>query len=401
MTKDSERHPHELISALLDGQVTVSERAAVELHLRDCAECRALMGDFRNLAATEASLQPPPVPAGLLAAVRARLEAAGEPAGRVVAAPARRWWTGPWRSPLPVAAAAGVMVAIAALWILRESAAPALHAPPSGPMATKEEAGAGAAVPGESEPVATVPERKQASTPPKSPPAPGPPALTPTAAEMVRQEPPPPPPGIGKTAGLLEADEAARSAEPPGLAASKADTAQDLERVPADARKQMAASPRPDAVLKVAAAGGRTGEGIELRFEFPEYSGSITEGGTIALRKAEYFCTARVGDSSEIGDRIASLFSLVSTAEPAGVAQESPSAAETGRGGGQSRIPYKVSVSAPGRRAAQREAPRDLPLASVPELVKRIRELVQGPLRIPLEEQCGPLPGAGGHEPAD
>jgi anti-sigma factor RsiW len=400
MTDDPKTHPHELISALLDGEATVPERAAVDRHLRDCGECRALLGDFRALAATAAAGQPPPVPAGLLAAVRARLEAAGERAGRPAVTRSGWRWTDLWRSPLPVAAAAGVMVAVAALWTLRESDRPALHAPPSGPITTKEEAGADTAIPGEAESVAIAPERKQVLPPPKPPPSRAPAVLSPTASEMFRQEPPPSP-EIGKTAGPLEAGEAARSAEPSGFARSKENLAQDVDQVLADARKQMAASPQPKAAREPAAAVLRAGEGRELRFEFPGYSGSITEGGTIAIREGEFRCTARVGDSPGIRAEIASLFSLASSSGTEGAAQENAAAGAAGQGGEQGRVSRRISVSLPGRGAAQPGPSHDLPPATAGEIGRRIDGLIQGPLRATLKDQCGRLPGAGGHEPAD
>jgi anti-sigma factor RsiW len=34
-------HPGDLLSALLDGELTAEERAAVTAHLRECGDCRA------------------------------------------------------------------------------------------------------------------------------------------------------------------------------------------------------------------------------------------------------------------------------------------------------------------------------------------------------------------------
>jgi len=101
MTDDKNRHPVELISAFLDGEADAREAAAVEGHLRSCAECRALLEDLRRLAAASAAEAVPPVPEALPARIRWRLRAhdagSGPRAGR------RRWW----RSPLAQRAAAG------------------------------------------------------------------------------------------------------------------------------------------------------------------------------------------------------------------------------------------------------------------------------------------------------
>jgi hypothetical protein len=379
MTNRPENHPHELISALLDGEATVPERAVVERHLRDCGECRALLGDLRILAAAGASRQPPPVPAGLLSAVRARLEAAGERAGDPAAA-GQRWWTGLWRSPLPVAAAVGAVAVLSTLWIVRERAAPPLHAPPLESIGLREEVRADRAVPGEPEAQAAPPEREQvgqvppSSRPPSSRgPAPQPQATRPPSpppAGMATQEPPPKPPGSEPIAGLPRAAKGAAPAPteaPPGFAA----------------------------------AGPEAGQGRELRFEFPEYSGSISEGGTITLREGEYRCALRIEDSPAVRAQIASLFVLASSAElQEGGRQDQPpeGAAKEGERG---RISLRDSGRVIARSASYDDASRDLPSASAAEIRRRIRDLIQDRLRIPLEEKCGRLPGAGGPDPAD
>lgn len=70
----------ELISARLDGALTPQEDAALEAHLAQCPQCRALLADLSALRAACAGLEPP-VPADLTARIMAQLakEAAGEP----------------------------------------------------------------------------------------------------------------------------------------------------------------------------------------------------------------------------------------------------------------------------------------------------------------------------------
>ncbi len=56
---------HELLSALLDGELAGDERARVEAHAAACAGCRRMLERFRRVDAAAAELPaPPPVPAG-------------------------------------------------------------------------------------------------------------------------------------------------------------------------------------------------------------------------------------------------------------------------------------------------------------------------------------------------
>lgn len=70
----------ELISARLDGALTPQEDAALEAHLAQCPQCRALLADLSALHAACAGLEPP-VPAGLTDRIMAQLaKEAAEPA---------------------------------------------------------------------------------------------------------------------------------------------------------------------------------------------------------------------------------------------------------------------------------------------------------------------------------
>lgn len=66
-------HPGELLSALLDGQLTSGERRSVATHLEGCADCRAELEEIRWVRAAVQSLPMLDAPPGLIpGAARAR-----------------------------------------------------------------------------------------------------------------------------------------------------------------------------------------------------------------------------------------------------------------------------------------------------------------------------------------
>ena len=118
-------HPREAISALLDDRLDPIERRAVEAHLADCAGCRRTRDDLLTLRAAAAAETPPEMPGDLTRRIVARLDdrdarapapVAGPPAVRL---PAGRfpWTLRAWLRPMPLAAAAGLVLA-AALFLL-------------------------------------------------------------------------------------------------------------------------------------------------------------------------------------------------------------------------------------------------------------------------------------------
>lgn len=128
MTDQHERHPQELLSAFLDGELGVDDRAGVEQHLRVCAPCATLLEDLRRLAAETRRELPPPVPADLAARIGRRVEAIPGPAHRpAVVRPI-------WRAPLPLSAAATLLVGVAALIIWQASGLPDRVDRPASPL---------------------------------------------------------------------------------------------------------------------------------------------------------------------------------------------------------------------------------------------------------------------------
>src|SRR5581483_5033408 len=64
-------HVSELLSAYLDGQVTLAERQAVEAHLPSCPECQAELEYLRALRSALRSLPEAPVPRSFVLGPRA------------------------------------------------------------------------------------------------------------------------------------------------------------------------------------------------------------------------------------------------------------------------------------------------------------------------------------------
>lgn len=71
-----------MISEYTDGALVPRKAARLEEHLRTCADCRALLADFRVLVQAAGKLGTPPVPAEAWSGIRARLRDAGAPAAR-------------------------------------------------------------------------------------------------------------------------------------------------------------------------------------------------------------------------------------------------------------------------------------------------------------------------------
>lgn len=102
------------LSDALDGDLDASTAAAVEAHLRDCAACRGVADDLRQLTATARTLERHDVPAGAWPRLAARLD--GERA-RGWAGRLRAW--GPLAAlPRPALAAAALLIVAVGTWAL-------------------------------------------------------------------------------------------------------------------------------------------------------------------------------------------------------------------------------------------------------------------------------------------
>ncbi|HUL80223.1 MAG TPA: zf-HC2 domain-containing protein, partial [Vicinamibacteria bacterium] len=115
-------HERERLSAYLDGELEVAERAAVEAHLAACDECTAFLADLAAIDA-EASGLPADAPEGYFERFPSRVVARLEMARR------------PWRPPLWTwAAAAALLLVVVTPLTLREKRAPG--PPPPAPEAS-------------------------------------------------------------------------------------------------------------------------------------------------------------------------------------------------------------------------------------------------------------------------
>jgi hypothetical protein len=134
----SSSHPVDALSAYLDQEIDGPGRAEIEAHLESCAGCRALLEDLRRLDAAVGVEVAPPVPVGLARRIRSRLGPAGvaDAASGVAAVeaaaraplPRRRRWSA-WFGPLPLAAAASLLV-VSALWLMAPDHSTVPSSPP-------------------------------------------------------------------------------------------------------------------------------------------------------------------------------------------------------------------------------------------------------------------------------
>jgi anti-sigma factor RsiW len=119
MNDDAGRHPRELLSPYLDGELGPDERARVTAHLEQCAECGALLDDLRTLVAGIAAEEPPSPPADLAARIG---RGVGELDGEAKVIPIRRPL---WHSPLVLSSMAAVMagIIVTVVWLSSRPAA--------------------------------------------------------------------------------------------------------------------------------------------------------------------------------------------------------------------------------------------------------------------------------------
>ena len=129
------------LSEYLDDELSPAERAALEEHLRACAECAAVLADLERVVNRLASLEVRPPERNLWPGIAARIAAAGEPEEPRVIELATRRQTGPRRfsftaGQLVAAAIALVFLSGGATWLLRQPADPRAAAEPGPAMDT-------------------------------------------------------------------------------------------------------------------------------------------------------------------------------------------------------------------------------------------------------------------------
>lgn len=168
----------ELHSALLDGELTATERTSVEGHLAGCAECSA---ELERLARMVGVLHAVPDPRASLGFVD-RVLAAARPVP---------WYTRlgrrllqPWQVKLPLEAAAVLIVALGAVYVFQKT--------PELQQATRYEAPAPqpAPAPAVSPPATPAPPVASAPAPPSAPASPAPSAPAPALSARTAETPP-------------------------------------------------------------------------------------------------------------------------------------------------------------------------------------------------------------------
>ncbi len=446
MSSPGELHPDEgMISAFLDGEASPEERARVEEHLRTCQRCREIADDFRSLAATAASEEPPPVPADLSARI-----------GAQVGADAERRTPHPrpaWRNPFALAAA-GVAVATL-VWIAmgRQGAwrvapapvppsaqkpAPSLRAPaagseagpivPASPPAAQESTGRG----GEKQSPAPI-QRGTAEIETESP---GQPGSSPPRADRSRAAGEDSSIALGKKGEVLPEPEGSaavglKDAGAVGGVAAGVASSSPPEAVPRKARgggpridtsggaggDQPAGSARQrpkrstgqgaaaqlslESALESPASGSAVGPRT-LALETPATTLTISEDGSVTLVRRGYACSANVASPAAPGERpslppeVVTLFARATSREvTAAVAKIEPAGALTPEQ--EEARPRSITLSnAEGGTlyaVSFGEAPEAIPPLAVLDLEADIKAVTWLHLRKTLEERCGPVPG--------
>ena len=384
----NDRHPTELLSAYLDGEVTTSERIEVARHLEDCVECRGVLDDFRTMA-TAASQEPaPPIPAELQARIMAALRTRSPK-------PRRRF--APW-FPVPLAVAAGLIVVAAGSWVL-----------------LRRQPGQEPVVMARSAPV-EKPRLEEAYRVP-APPPPPPPGAPPgrdasdslrslgyiasdrqTGAARKQKEPGASPEATGdrpaspppKPASL----EAAPSTTQSGFdAASKTAEASRSQATTEPRKLALFEAPRPALAAR------------SIVFEFEGAEGTLTDAGLVTLVRESGACSVDLAETRAMGEEVRLIFHLaraVTAPRPAARLDETK-AQERGRGIGSA-----VDAGVPGTLQDKDERPvrllRILPTAQRPldpadvEMVEeRLRLLLDVTAREVITARCGAAPARSPH----
>jgi anti-sigma factor RsiW len=143
------------IHELIDGTLGPIRRAELELHLESCDDCRALVGDLREIGRASESLADTPAPAHVWPQIAARLQQEG----RVHSAAGASWY----RNTTMLAIAAGLVLVVgASLFLLRpRDAAPPTPTQAAAPTAAPQTAAADPNPAGNADPAGIVQSLEQ------------------------------------------------------------------------------------------------------------------------------------------------------------------------------------------------------------------------------------------------
>jgi len=330
MRPDDPGHPHDLLSALPDGELTAPEREQVDRHLAGCPACRDRLEDLRRLSAATAADPVPPVPADLASRIRGRIDQATRPMDAGAIAPSAAYGSGhrPFRlSPLALGAAASFLVAViaVAIWQANRGLEPISPvSPPAG------------------EPIASLPAPDR---------------------EPIQNTPP---------------REQERDAEGPALHGDR------VEDRPTPAREPISKAPAPSGVPDTGAAVSMTASATtgtrSLTLVTDLYRAVVSEDGGVMLTSGpSYVC---VIPPPEIREGIRAVPQAASPATELRQLFEQAYAVQPAAAGAQG-----VAAGAPDRAAESRES-----AAAAGDVGDRIDRLIRARYLPRAEALCGPLP---------
>ncbi len=446
MSAASSPHPVELLSALVDGELSTEERRLLDRHLGECAPCARLLREMQLVSRAAAAEEAPLLPANLEARVKARL-------APVTARPAARSVKAGWGFRLPVAAAAAVAGGLA-LWVaargFRGPSPPAGIVPPrtevaaprelrtdrdeSGP-AQAEESREGESAPGEGGRL-----RRQLVTNGEPGPGGDSEGVTPMPAPGALMEPPsapggenapdaPPEDSYASTPPLgvsLEGEEKQTSGSAGDSRAKERQSVQSLEARPAAASKPDDEAVPRDSSAKDARTPAAPPSLLEMapseddrRLTLRQVDGvtiTLLESGHLRVEGPDYRCSVSLRTPSRPEERPEVISRLFMAADRAlagtpptppmksKVAQPPPGGA-AGAGGGQAvqgnvpdgASPVGESLSLTGSNGTTRllAAPGMAAQGSeeLTSILDALRQLALETYRMKIEDACGPLPG--------
>src|SRR5262245_6021960 len=400
MNAPRDDHPRDLLSAYLDGEVDRDVRSSIERHLSGCDSCRALLEDFRSVAAAAVRETPPPVPAHLRQRIRSALDAESVRRRAGLAA-----WLGPYRLGL---AAPATAVLVIGLWARRPgpSAPVGFPEPSSSPEESARDLNREASPPPveaqepsrprtPSRTMRTEGDESQERTAPIPIPEKQEGRSAPDSRFRAAQAPPSAatPGSRGVTAPFAATPEgsknpgtASRDRPGPAAASAPAGSAEIMrEAAPSDRDVMGDATLRKDG--EALSSSGLAASGSRLLVEYPAYSVSVFGDGTVALSSKEYSCAARRAGERPDPD-LEALFTLARS----GLGKAAGEAT-----GGREKVAAAPAVrllepgDARGRTGNAVAEPSVLPAAAA-EIQARLRMLLRDRYLALLQSRCGPAP---------
>jgi anti-sigma factor RsiW len=404
--QEDHKHLHELISALADGTLTPEEAAQVQVHMKDCPDCRQLLHDIRRIGTAIGEEGVPPVPAHLAGRIRERI--AGGSGQTLALSPA----VPIWRSPFPLAAAATLLL-VSVIWLAWPRGA-SRSATPFDQESARQNSG-----------VPQSPQGKQ--VPPSS-------EKAPVSPKILEHEAPPPEqlrklgylvdggsnePKPTAQADSLEREYGALKEKSPASAPTPRDqrsgeldrvissglTGEDYKKAERQSRADEAPGKDVAAEAPLAAAPGSASTVTEIRslvYEGPEYSATFVKDGLITIVARGYACSADVpvskpgaGERGKAVEDLLSLFAAASSKDFIAVAAhgEASAGAEPGQAAaGSSTLTLRDGQGNPVRSINFSDPlPEDAP-KNLRGLRQAIGHLIKDRYRSEIEARCGPLP---------